>query len=88
MEPTPTAPKEPTAEQLEFKAKLEQLIREATRTNLYMAGFVFGTEPPIFINFGNCNDAGDLKLYQTLCDFHEKQLKKGVVKNEQVTEVN
>jgi hypothetical protein len=77
-----------TEEQLKIKKQINDLILAAKYANIYIAGFAFSTDPPIFINFGNCADAGELRLYRILCDFRDKQLVRGAVETEKVTEVN
>jgi hypothetical protein len=53
-------------EQQEVQNLIENLIRVAKRNNVVIAGFAFGINPPMISNFGNCNDAGDIKLYELL----------------------
>ena len=65
---------------------LEDLLRLAKRRGIVVCGFAFGTDPPSMINFGTCHDAGDLRLYEALCKFHESN--KDRVNHVRVQEVN
>ena len=80
---------EPTAGQREVITILENLIRVAKRNDITIAGFAFSAEHLMFINFGNCSDMGDLRLYETLLEFRNKQIEKGNAPQQQkVDEVN
>lgn len=47
-----------------------------------MAGFAFRADPPCLINFGNCRDCGELKLYESLCNLADKKRAGGQVLSE------
>lgn len=49
------------------KLALNYLIQTAASEGVTIAGFAFRVTPPCLINFGNCSDSGDLKLYESLC---------------------
>jgi hypothetical protein len=47
---------------------LEHLIRVATQDKVIVAGFAFSVGDAFFLlNFGNCTDHGDVRLYEELC---------------------
>jgi hypothetical protein len=49
-------------------AALMYLLQQAAQEKVSIAGFAFGSEPPCFINFGNCKDYTNIKLYERLCE--------------------
>ena len=71
--------KEPNAKQQEVINLIENLVRVTSRYGVVLVGFAFRFEEdsPIFINFGNCSDAADIKLYEKLVEFREDQIKRG-----------
>jgi len=49
------------------QAAIEHLIQVALEEKVVIAGFAFSIEPPSIVNFGNCRDAGELRLFTMLC---------------------
>jgi hypothetical protein len=66
---------------------IENLIRVATRHKAIVVGFAFSSEPFI-MNFGNCKDAHELKLYERLVELCEEKRKKGQSVSHSVGEIN
>lgn len=65
----------PTKEQQEVMNLLENIIRVGRRNNIIVAGFAFSIESPMMlVNFGNCSDCGDIRLYERLVSLRNKQL--------------
>jgi hypothetical protein len=78
-----------TIEQKEVQALIENLIRVASRNKVIVAGFAFAAEPsPMIFNFGNCGDAGDIRLYELLIKTFDVKRAQGGVTINPVTEVN
>jgi hypothetical protein len=69
------------------KLAIEYLIRTAQAEGVAVAGFAFGTAPFI-INFGNCKDWDDPKLYESLCKLAKRERDAGRALSEPVQEVN
>lgn len=67
----------PTKEQQEVMNLLENLIRVAYRNKIIVAGFAFGITSPMLVNFGNCSDCGDIRLYEKLIGLRNKELEHG-----------
>jgi hypothetical protein len=67
---------------------IEDLLRLAKRRGIIVCGFAFTNNPPAVINFGNCADAAESKLYETLADVCKVQRAKGMVKKVSVEDVN
>lgn len=79
----------PTKEQQEVMNLLENVIRVARRNNIYVAGFAFSADSPMLVNFGNCSDCGDLKLFEKLISLRNKELERsGQITQTIVEEVN
>lgn len=74
--------------QQEVLQAIENLMRVATRHKVVVCGFAFGAEPPLLSNFGNCTDAGDIRLYTRLVLMCEEKRAKGQAQNLTVGEVN
>ena len=66
-----------TDEQKVVQKAIEDLLRLAGRSKVAVCGFAFAAEPPMIVNFGNCTDAHDLKLYSTLVKMCEEKRKHG-----------
>lgn len=79
----------PTKEQQEVMNLLENVIRVARRNNIIVAGFAFALEPAMLVNFGNCSDCGDIRLYEKFVSLRNEQLKHGgQIAKTMVDEVN
>ena len=72
---------------LEVQTAAENLLRVANRHKVIVAGYLFGLTPPFVVNVGNCVDSGELRLYQMLCEMHEKSKVASAVVHIPVTEV-
>lgn len=66
------------------KLALNYLIQTAASEGVTVAGFAFKVDPPVLINFGNCTDSGDLKLYESLCGLASEKKASGQVISETV----
>jgi hypothetical protein len=75
-------------EQEEIQAHIEALMRLASRYKVVVCGFAFAAEPAMIVNFGNCNDAGELKLYEKLTSMCNEKRLAGQAKKITVGEVN
>lgn len=79
----------PTKEQQEVMNLLENIIRVGRRNNIIVAGFAFSIESPMLVNFGNCSDCGDIRLYEKLVNLRNAQIKNGLeIAQTMVDEVN
>lgn len=58
---------------------LAGVLRLCQQHKIFIAGFVWSKEdgPAMMTNFGNCNDAGDLALYEKLVDSKDSLRRKG-----------
>jgi len=79
-----------TDAQQDIQLAVEHLIRTASRHGLVACGFVFGfeKESQMIVNFGNCPDAGELKLYQAIVNLCNAQRAQGKVISVNVKEAN
>jgi hypothetical protein len=77
-----------TQDQQLIQGMIENLIRTASRHKIVIAGFAFSVEPPMVINFGNCSDAGELRLYERLVSMCQEKREKGEAISTTVGEVN
>lgn len=69
--------------------KIADLLRTALRHGVYIAGFAFAnTDSGLITNFGNCNDAGDAKLFKLLCEFCDKRRASGYSNTIKGSELN
>ena len=67
---------------------IEDLLRLAKHRGIVICGFAFTDDPPGIINFGNCSDAAEPKLYETLVEICKIQRDKGMVNKVSVEDVN
>ena len=67
---------------------IEDLLRLAKRRGIIVCGFAFTDNPPAIINFGNCADASELKLYELLTETCKVQRGRGMVNKVSVEDVN
>lgn len=72
---------------LEVQSAAEMLLRVANRHKVIVAGYMFAAVPSFVVNFGNCVDAGDARLFQLLCEMHEKSVAAGAIVHIPVTEI-
>ena len=78
--------KESAVQDVQFA--IEGLLRLARRRGFIVCGFAFSLDPLSVINFGNCKDAHELRLYEKLVTLCENQRSKGAVTKVTVEEVN
>lgn len=50
----------------EIQTAVEYLLQTCSKHKAAAIGFVFGVDPPVLTNFGNCTGADDLALYEKL----------------------
>ena len=67
---------------------IEDLLRLAKRRGIIVCGFAFGYKPFMMTNFGNCNDAADLRLYEMLVRYCDDQRKQGNANYIHIGELN
>lgn len=61
------------------RAALENLMLTAKEHGITVAGFAFSSAPMCLTNFGTCNDASELRLYERLCSLCEAKREDGMV---------
>lgn len=71
-----------------IQGMIEELLRVANRHKVVIAGFALSSDPLMIINFGNCTDSHDIKLYEKLCELAQEQRDAGHVQKTIVSEVN
>lgn len=67
---------------------LEHLLQVSSEASVVVAGFVFHREGKFIVNFGNCSDHGDVKLFEELCRIRDESLVSGNVTYQAVNKVN
>jgi hypothetical protein len=69
---------------IEIKDALEALLQACQNNKAGFCGFVWGTDPPIIIRFGNVNETGPdfTALLLKLEDLVNERLDRGVVIND------
>jgi hypothetical protein len=78
-----------TNEQQIVQAAVEALLRVASRYKVVVCGFAFAGDPePMIVNFGNCNDAHKLALYEKLVEMCEEKRASGQAISAPVREIN
>ncbi len=77
-----------TKEQQQLQKMIEDVLRFAKRNKVIVAGFAFSVNNPFVINFGNCTDAGDLRLYEKLVEMCDEKRNSGQSISSIVEEIN
>lgn len=72
----------------DVRIALEHLIQVASGHEIIVAGFVFHREGKFIVNFGNCGDHGDIRLFEELCRVRDESLAAGNVTYQPVHKVN
>ena len=72
----------------EVQHLIEALIRTAQRHKITVVGFAFSMEHPMIVNFGNCNDAHKIELYERLVEICDAKRSKGQAIKTTIGEVN
>lgn len=67
---------------------LEHLIQIADESGVIVAGFAFAKNGAFIINFGNCSDHGDVRLFERLCELRENSVANGTAFKMTVTKAN
>lgn len=60
-----------------LKMAIEHLIQVGMAEGIVVAGFAFHKEGHFIINFGNCSDHGDLRLFEELCRMKDESIADG-----------